>query len=99
MMAVVWLEEAVQDLKAIGTFIAEDNPSAAYRVLTKIKASADSLQQNPELGRHGRVEKTRELVVPGLPYILPYTLAKKEIRILAVLHTARKWPDDFTSKA
>ncbi len=99
MMAVVWLEEAVQDLKVIGTFIVEDNPSSAYRVLTKIKASADSLQQNPELGRHGRVEKTRELVVPGLPYILPYTLAKKEIRILAVLHTARKWPDDFTSKA
>ena len=99
MMPVVWLEEAVQDLKTIGTFIAEDNPSAAYRVLTKIKASADSLQQNPELGRPGRVEKTRELVVPGLPYILPYTLAKKEIRILAVLHTARKWPDDFIRKA
>jgi len=97
MMQVVWLEEAVNDLKEIGRFIAEDDSPAAYRVLTKIKACADSLPQNPQLGRPGRVGKTRELVVPGLPYILPYYIKNGEIRILAVMHTARKWPDGFSA--
>lgn len=96
MMNVVWLEEAVSDLKAIGTYIAEDSPEAAYRVLTQIQAAADSLSRHPEMGRPGRVEKTRELVITGLPYILPYYLKKNEVRILAVMHTARKWPGDFS---
>ena len=99
MMEVVWLEDAVADLKTIGATIAEDDPSAAYRVLTQIQAAADSLQHHPEMGRPGRVEKTRERVVSGLPYILPYYIKKKEVRILAVMHTARKWPDDFPSKS
>lgn len=98
MMNVVWLEDAVNDLKIIGEYIAEENKEAAYRVLTQIQAAADSLALHPEMGRPGRVEKTRELVVSGLPYILPYALKKSEVRILAVLHTARKWPGDFIGK-
>ncbi len=97
MMNVVWLEEAVNDLKIIGDYIAEENKEAAYRVLTQIQASADSLSQHPEMGRPGRVEKTRELVISGLPYILPYYIKKNEVRILAVLHTSRKWPGDFSA--
>jgi toxin ParE1/3/4 len=96
MMEVVWLEEATKDLKEIGLHIGKDDPSAAYRVLAKIKASADSLENNSELGRTGRVDKTRELVISGYPYILPYTIKKKQIRILAVMHTSRKWPDGFS---
>jgi len=94
-MEVVWLDEALQDLKEIGRYIAEDNPASAYRVLTKIEASTHSLQHHPQLGRPGRVSKTRELVVPGLPYIIPYYVNRQEVRILAVMHTSRKWPDEF----
>ena len=97
MMHVVWLEEAVNDLKTIGEYIAEEDKEAAYRVLTQIQAAADSLSHHPEIGRPGRVEKTRELVIAGLPYILPYYIKKKEVRILAVLHTSRKWPGDFSA--
>ncbi|MCH6581323.1 MAG: type II toxin-antitoxin system RelE/ParE family toxin [Nitrospinae bacterium] len=96
-MHVVWLEDAVNDLKMIGDYIAEDDPEAAYRVLTQIQAAADSLSRHPEMGRPGRVEKTRELVISGLPYILPYYIKKNEVRILAVLHTSRKWPGDFSA--
>lgn len=98
MMEVIWLEEALQDLKEIGRYIAEDNPAAAYRVLTKIEASTNSLQHHPQLGRSGRVLKTRELVVPSLPYIIPYYIKRQEVRILAVMHTSRKWPDEFLNQ-
>lgn len=96
-MEVVWLKESIEDLKEIGRHIKKDNASAAYQVLIKIKASGDSLQHNPELGRLGRVKKTRELVIAGLPYILPYYITKKQIRILAVMHASRKWPDTFSN--
>ena len=89
-MKVVWLEEAAKDLREVGNYIAEENPSIAYRVLAKIKSAADLLQRNPEMGRLGRVGKTRELLVPGLPYILPYYIKNGEVRILAVMHTSRK---------
>ncbi len=97
MMHVVWLEDAVNDLKGVGDYIAEDDPEAAYRVLMQIQAAADSLSHHPEIGRPGRVEKTRELVISGLPYILPYYIKKNEVRILAVLHTSRKWPGNFSA--
>ena len=98
MMEVVWLEEALQDLKEIGRYIAKDDPAAAYRVLTKIEASTQSLQHHPQLGHPGRVSKTRELVVSSLPYIIPYYIKRQEVRILAVMHTSRKWPDEFLNQ-
>jgi len=45
MREVEWLEEALFDLKEIGKFIAEDDPAAAYRVLTKIETTAKDLLQ------------------------------------------------------
>ena len=95
MMEVVWLKQSTEDLREIARYIEKDDPTAAYRVLIKIKASGDSLQHSPELGRPGRIDKTREHVVAGLPYILPYYIKKKQIRILAAMHTSRKWPDTF----
>ncbi|PIW88418.1 MAG: type II toxin-antitoxin system mRNA interferase toxin, RelE/StbE family, partial [Nitrospirae bacterium CG_4_8_14_3_um_filter_44_28] len=43
----------------------------------------------------GRVEGTRELVISGLPYIIPYRVKNNTIEILRVLHAARKWPTKF----
>ena len=39
MMEVVWLKESIEDLKEIGRYIEKDDPTAAYRILIKIKAS------------------------------------------------------------
>ena len=94
-MKLVWTEPARQDLREIFTYIAEENPNAARRLLAEIKERAVLLQNNPELGRTGRVDGTRELVVAGTQYILPYRLKEQQIQILAVFHGARLWPDNF----
>ncbi len=98
MMEVAWLDGALQDLKEIGRYIAEDDPAAAYRVLTKIEALTNSLQHHLQLGRPGRVPKTRELVVLGLPYIIPYYIKRQDTCFLAVMHTSRKRPDRFLNQ-
>jgi toxin ParE1/3/4 len=92
---IVWSEPARQDLRQIFEFIANENPNAARRLLGEIKEKAIILIDNPQIGRPGRVEGTRELVLSGTNYILPYRVKENQIQILSVFHGARKWPDSF----
>ena len=94
-MKIVWSEPARQDLRDIFTYIAEDNPNVARTLLNEIKERAVLLQDNPSLGRLGRIEDTRELVLTGKSFILPYRVKDLQIQILAVLHGAKQWPNEF----
>jgi toxin ParE1/3/4 len=44
------------------------------------------------MGRPGRIEGTRELVITGTPFIVTYRIRRNDLQILAVMHTSRKWP-------
>ena len=92
-MKVRWLGEAVTDLKALRTYIAHDNPTAAAEVARRIREAVRILAVYPAAGRPGRVPHTREFVISGTPYILPYRVRADAVEILCVLHAARKWPD------
>ena len=94
-MRIVWQDEAEGDLDRIAEYVLKDDPAAALRLVYTIRQATRVLCEHPNVGRTGRVEGTRELVIPGLPYILPYQIAGQEIRILAVMHASRKWPDTF----
>jgi len=43
----------------------------------------------------GEIKGTRELVIPGTPYIVAYRVIDDQIEILFVQHGARKWPDEI----
>jgi toxin ParE1/3/4 len=88
-MEIVWRRAALNDLEAIREFITLDNPAAATHVRIAIRTAIERLADYPNLGRVGRVEGTRELVVPDLPYIVAYRLVQNQVRILAVIHAAR----------
>jgi plasmid stabilization system protein ParE len=91
---VVWSEAALLD--SILAYIAADDPRAAYKVIDQIETTADQLGRVPS-GRPGRVARTYEKSVIGLPYIIAYAPRKTaggedQIAILRVIHTARNWP-------
>ncbi len=92
-MKVRWLDEAVRDLKAVRAYIARDNPAAAADIAHRIREAVRVLTNYPSAGRVGRVPHTREVVVTGTPYILPYRIKANAVEILRVLHAAQKWPD------
>ena len=94
-MRIVWTKPAARALESIQDYIARDNRRAAWEVAQRIRHAVKQLGEHPKLGRTGRERGTLELVVPGLPYIVPYRVKGKEIQILSVFHTARKWPDEF----
>jgi addiction module RelE/StbE family toxin len=92
---IVWTELAQAHLHAAYDYIAADNERAAESTLEKIISVAEHLSRHPRLGHVGRLENTRELTIPGVPYIVVYRLQPKALEILAVFHAARKWPDEF----
>lgn len=92
-MRLRWSKRAIRRLASIHDYIAKDSPAAAARVAAAIVGAALRLQKFPYIGRPGRIEGTRELVVPGLPYIIPYRVVDGVVQIASVIHTSRKWPE------
>lgn len=91
----MWSARAKRDLREIGTYIARNNRTAAVAMVKRIVAAAEHLSMYPQMGRAGRVAETRELVVAGTSYILVYRAGNRGVRIVAVMHTSREWPDSF----
>ena len=95
-MNIQWSDEAIDDLRNLHAFIARDNPAAARKMaLTIVEAVETDLPGNPRMGRPGRVNGTRELVITHTPYVVPYRIKADAIQILRVYHGARRWPDSF----
>ena len=93
-MAVEWTSVALADFEAIWEYIDRDRGSeTANRVSERIYDVVGRLGAMPYQGRAGRMEKTRELVVPRLPYVVVYQVVDDErVRILNILHGAQRWP-------
>ena len=94
-MKIRWTVPALNAVEEIGDFIARDNRAAAARTVATIFQQTDLLAGHPAIGRAGRTPQTRELVISGTPYIVPYRVHNEEVQILAVFHGARKWPEKF----
>ena len=94
-MRVRWLRRALRNLDEEAEYIARDDPDAAAQMVDRIATSVERLATHPALGRTGRVPSTRELVVSGTPYVVPYRVRGETVEILRVFHGARKWPEKF----
>ncbi|MFN3669768.1 MAG: type II toxin-antitoxin system RelE/ParE family toxin [Brevundimonas sp.] len=93
MFPVVWAREALDDASRIADYISDDNPAAADRTSSIIFDSAEVLGQYPFMYRSGRRDGTREAIVhPN--YILVYGIEATQVRIVNVLHTARRCPPE-----
>ena len=97
-MKLKWTRLALQDLRHLHEYIADDNPSAASRMVTRMQEATERLKNHPQMGRSGRVQRTRELVIASSPYVVVYILGNSEIQIVAIIHSAMRWPDTFRSE-
>ncbi len=77
---------AAYDLEKIWLHIADDNPSAARRQVSRILSAADNLRDFPEMG------KVRNRLASGLrsliedPYVIFYYPHPARIEIVRVFH-------------
>jgi toxin ParE1/3/4 len=91
-VTIVWSPRAVGHLAHLRSHIARDNPSAANRIAGALLDAVERLAELPNVGRPGRVAGTRELIVPGTPYVIPYRVRGDRLEVIAVFHGWQKWP-------
>ena len=97
-MKLRWTNPVLNDVTEIHAFIAEHNPAAALKVVRLLRAQAEGLTTFPEIGRPGRIEGTRELVISGSAFIIAYRVTEATVDILAIRHGARLWPGQLPSR-
>ncbi len=94
-MQIRWAPRAADALEAIVDYISRDNPVEAQHVGQEIYGRvASMLAAFPHGGRRGRVEGTRELPLPPLPFIVVYRVLERvdAVEIVNVIHGAQRWP-------
>jgi toxin ParE1/3/4 len=94
-MRLRWTRPALTHLRKIAAHIVQENPPAARKVVGFIRAQATLLGRYPGVGRAGRIEGTRELVIGRFPYIVVYRAHEETVEIVAVIHTSRRWPAEL----
>ena len=92
-MKLLWLPRALRNLVEIHDYIAFDNLDAAREVIRRVRATASLLDRHPQAGRLGRVKGTRELMVPGTPYLIAHRVKAAQVEVLVIQHGAQQWPE------
>jgi toxin ParE1/3/4 len=91
MRSLRWEAEARRQYRDSLTYIAAHDTGAAERLDYSVRTKLEALQQFPEIGRPGRIEVSRELVVhPN--YIVIYTVRSSTIDIVRFLHVRQLYP-------
>ncbi len=92
-MILRWTKPAADDLMSICDYTEEHfGPAQARKAALALYEGAASLAVLPSRGRPGRRPNTRELVIPGLPFLIVYRVRENVIEINRILHGAQKWP-------
>jgi len=91
-MKVVWSPRAIRHLIAIREYIEKDSDESAALAAARILDAIETLRTQPQMGRPGRLNGTRELVVFGTPFIVPYRVKHERLELLAVFDGRRQWP-------
>ncbi len=94
-MKIRWLPTAQRNFEAELLKIAADDENAAKRIAALVKERVERLAQFPESGRPGRIPGVRELVLSGLPYILPYRVRGRVVEVLRFFHTSQEPPKQW----
>ena len=90
MARIRWTNEAEKWLRDIHDYIAQDNPTAAQRVVSAIYEKAQLLKDFPEIGYNYRTEPEGEIrILLYGHYRIAYLIRDKDlIDILGIFHGA-----------
>ena len=97
MIEIVWLAIAADEFEDAVAWIRERNDNAADKMAETALFQIDQLKHYPQLGRVGRDNTTRELVISNTHFIVVYRVlsTKKSLEILSFKHDAMRWPAEF----
>ena len=83
-MRIRWTPAAAADLRQISDYLKDHYPHYRQPTVRKLYEAIGSLKAMPYRGRRGRVNGTRELLFPPLPYVAVYRVKAQAIEILRI---------------
>jgi plasmid stabilization system protein ParE len=95
-----WHVDAIQDLDAIGQFIARESPEFAPRFVARIYAAAHPLADMPRMGRvvpELNNEVYRELIFQS--YRIVYRIEGSVVNVIGVINAAMDMESQIGSRA
>lgn len=96
---IIWLPEALLDLKGIHKYLLQKNSTAAARLIDNIKKDVSHLEQFPKMGKVDeafRNKTIRYLLISG--YKVFYRLKDGDIIITGVFHSTYQYYKKDISK-
>jgi toxin ParE1/3/4 len=90
-MQLRWTTAATSDLEAIANYLFDNSPQNAAQLIRKVYEAPLRLINFPNLGRPGKKEGTRELVLTPLPYVVVYQIVNGALFVVRILHGAQDW--------
>lgn len=90
-MKIIWSRSADKDLEEACGFIALDNLKAAQNLALRIYKIAEHLKKFPLLGKEGKIEGTRELILSDMPFTIVYRIEDDVIGISRIINHSRNW--------
>lgn len=94
-MRIKWTNEAKNSLNREISFIEAESKEGARKVYSLVRKQVQTLSQFPHMGRVGQIENTRELVITGTSYLVPYTVEDGIVEIICIFHTSRQLPSKW----
>ncbi len=91
-MTILWTQPARDSFCQHIEYLLKRSPAGARKVKTVVLEAIAHLEQTPFMGRPGRWQNTRELVIDKHPYIVAYRIRVEIIEILYIHHTRQDWP-------
>lgn len=91
-MRVKITETAFAELVEIHSYIARDNPVAARAVATRIEEVVDRIGEFPEIAAPVDISDIRIFPVMPFPYLIFYTVGRREVIIRNIRHAGRMRP-------
>ena len=88
-MRIRWTPPAAADMQSISDYLREHRPHYRQPTLRKLYEKLRTLKDAPQLGRPGRIEGTREILFPPLPYVAVYRVHEQSIEIWRLFHTSQ----------
>lgn len=91
MRSLRWEAEAFRQFQDALAHIAAHNADAAQALADEIADKLELALRFPEIGRKGRVARTRELVVhPN--YVIVYVVRRNSLDVIRFLHARQQYP-------
>jgi len=91
MNKLLWTRRSLKDLENIYYYIAQDSQPVAKDVIAGIKKLSENLSYQPFMGRQGRKEATRELIIFKTPFIVVYRVQQDTVEVIRILHSSQQY--------